>query len=69
MIKKNALPNVPTVLTPYLQTVRLPLIPQNPVAEGEPAGNVLNPELNVHVNPEPIGTPIVEPPSGLLTGS
>ena len=43
LIKKNHFPDIPTVLTPYLQTVGLPLTDQVPDAADELAGNILIP--------------------------
>ena len=42
LIKKNPFPHIPTVLTPYLQTVGLPLILPVPVAADELAGYILS---------------------------
>ena len=59
LIKKNVFPDILTILTPYLQTVGLPLTLHIPVVVGEPAGNVFHPEPNVNEVVEPIFEPLV----------
>ena len=54
LITKNRFPNIPTVLTPYLQTVGLPLTDQVPDASDELAGNIPIPNLHVNVGIGPI---------------
>ena len=44
LIKKNRFPDIPTVLTPYLHIVGLPLTLPVPVAADELAGNIPFPE-------------------------
>ena len=53
LIKKNHFPDIPTVLTPYLQTVGLPLTDQVPDVADELAGNIPihNPHVNVGIGP------------------
>ena len=62
LIKKNTSPDIPTVLTPYLHTVGLPLILPVPVAADELAGNVPSPEPHV----DAIVDPIIEPSVAIL---
>ena len=62
LIKKNRFPDIPTVLTPYLQTVGLPLTLPVPVAADELAGNIPfpNPQIDAVVDP------ILEPSVAIL---
>ena len=57
LIKKNAFLDIPTVLTPYLRTVGLPLTLQVQVAADEPAGNVPSHEPHVDAIVDPIIKP------------
>ena len=59
LIKKNRFPEIPTVLTPYLQTVGLPLTDQVPDAADELAGNIPIPNPHVNVGIDPIPEPSV----------
>ena len=47
LIKKNTFPDIPTVLTPYLQTVRLQLILPVQLIADEMTGNIPSPESHV----------------------
>ena len=62
LIEKNAFPDITTVLTPYLQTVGLPLILLVPVAADELAGNI--PSHEPHV--DAIADPLIEPSMAIL---
>ena len=62
MMKKNPFPDIPTVLTPYLQTVGLPLIFPVPVAADELTGNIPFPEPHVNA----VVDPIIEPSVAIL---
>ena len=58
LIKRDPYPTIPIVLTPYLETVQLPLIPPGPTAAFEPACIIADPILNAD--------PIVEAPVAIL---
>ena len=62
LIKKNRFPDIPTVLTPYLQNVGLPLTLPVLVAADELAGNIPfpNPQIDAVVDP------ILEPSVAIL---
>ena len=59
LIKKNRFPDIPTVLTPYLQTVGLPLTLPVPDASDELAGNIPIPNPHVDAGVDPIPEPSV----------
>ena len=59
LIKKNRFPDIPIVLTPYLQIVGLPLTLPVPDAADELAGNILIPNLHVDAVVDPIPEPSV----------
>ena len=54
LIKKNTFPDIPTVLTPYLQTVGLPLILPVSVTTDELEGNIPSPEPHNHAIIDPV---------------
>ena len=62
LIKKNTFPDILTVLTPYLQTVGLPLTLPVQVAADEVVGNIPSPELHV----DAIIDPVIEPSVAIL---
>ena len=57
LIKKNAFPDIPTILTQYLQNVGLPLTLQVPIAVDETTDNVPHPEPHV----DELVDPLIEP--------
>ena len=59
LIKKNRFPDIPTVLTPYLQTVGLPLTDPVPDAADELAGNIPIPNPHVDAGIDQIPEPSV----------
>ena len=59
LIKKNRFPDIPTVLTPYLQTVGLPLTLPVPDAADELAGNIPFPNPHIDAVVDPIPEPSV----------